>query len=234
MKLKILQIKTKVAIACLLSSVVLLQGCGGKGGTGSVDSKPYEFSIKVMNTTNNQTFSPLTGLLHDSSVTVFMAGQPASNALENLAESGSNSAFINDENMIDTVSGKGKLKPGYDETIILKSSDKNVKLSLLAMLVNTNDAFISLNGIDLSALKKDESLRLSANVYDSGTENNSETSETVPGMGGEGFNATRDDANFVSIHSGVISNDDGLTSSILDSSHRFDNPAATVVITRIY
>jgi hypothetical protein len=73
-------------------------------------------------------------------------------------------------------------------------------------------------------------------AWDAGTEANSEASGTIPGPadGGEGYNATRDDlVNFVAIHRGVISADDGLNSSILDESHRFDNPVARVMIERI-
>ena len=55
---------------------------------------------------------------------------------------------------------------------------------------------------------------MNMDVWDSGTEANSETAATIPGPagGGEGFNATRDDSDTVSFHSGVISQDDGLTS----------------------
>ena len=97
------------------------------------------------------------------------------------------------------------------------------------MLVNTNDGFIGLNGVDISELGIDESLVLYARVYDAGTEANTETAATVPGQGGEGMNAARDDRDFIA----VVSQDDGLATSALDASHRFDNPAARIVITRI-
>jgi hypothetical protein len=71
-------------------------------------------------------------------------------------------------------------------------------------------------------------------AYDAGTEANTEAKGSMPGPadGGEGFNAARDDVNFVHIHPGVISQYDGLADSVLMPSHRFDNPVLAVTITR--
>ena len=76
------------------------------------------------------------------------------------------------------------------------------------------------------------------NVYDSGTEADSETAATIPGpatMGqGEGFNVARDDrADQVTMHPGVVTQDDGLPDSVLDSTHRFDNLVAKVTVKRV-
>jgi len=55
-----------------------------------------------------------------------------------------------------------------------------------------------------------------------------------PAAGGEGFNVTRDDlVDRVTVHAGVVTRDDGLSTSALDVSHRFDNPVARIVVTRI-
>jgi hypothetical protein len=49
--------------------------------------------------------------------------------------------------------------------------------------------------------------------------------------GGEGFNALRDDMDFVRIHPGVISAQDGLAGSDLSGDHRWDNPVVKLVVT---
>jgi len=79
-----------------------------------------------------------------------------------------------------------------------------------------------------------ESLMVATRAYDAGTEANSETSATVPGPagGGTGFNVVRDDVDRVSLHSGVVSNQDGLPTSALSDLQRFDNPTARIVVTR--
>jgi hypothetical protein len=40
------------------------------------------------------------------------------------------------------------------------------------------------------------------------------------------------DSNFVAMHQGVVTKDDGLASSVLNESHRFDNPALGIMIKR--
>jgi hypothetical protein len=76
---------------------------------------------------------------------------------------------------------------------------------------------------------------MNMSVWDAGTEANDELAATIPGPagGGEGFNADRNDDDRVAFHSGVISQDDGLASSALSANHRFLNPGAQLVITRI-
>ena len=227
MKTNILQkILTASISGGLLFSLFLLQGC-------NEDKKKWELSVEVINSTSNQPFSPITVLTHDDEYTPYALGSSASAALETLAESGDNNAFLDDKDVSDSASGTGILAPGSSETVMVKSKHKARNLSLLTMLVNTNDGFAGLNSIDLSGLEKDESLTFHARVYDAGTEGNSETAADIPGQGGEGFNAGRDDSDFVAVHAGVVSQDDGLTTSALDGSHRFDNPGAKIIITRI-
>jgi hypothetical protein len=87
----------------------------------------------------------------------------------------------------------------------------------------------------LSGLSVGDTWSAYTSVYDAGTESNSEAQGTIPGPadGGTGFEAERDDVDFVGMHSGVVSMDDGLATSVLTQAHRFDNPAAYIVITRM-
>ena len=140
------------------------------------------------------------------------------------------------QNVYQGVSGNGLILPGEGDTVTLTLNYKQAKyLSLASMLVNTNDAFIGESGINIKTLSVGETFTMNMDVWDSGTEANSETAATIPGPagGGEGFNAARDDTDAVSFHSGVISQDDGLTASTLSASHRFLNPGARLSITRI-
>lgn len=41
------------------------------------------------------------------------------------------------------------------------------------------------------------------------------------------------DFDFVAMHQGIAGKDDGLASSVLDESHRFDNPALGITIKRM-
>lgn len=109
-------------------------------------------------------------------------------------------------------------------------------LSLAGMLVNTNDGFSGLNGIELRQLSAGHSSVYYSRAYDAGTEFNSELAGTIPGPAdaGEGFNSERDDVTaVVTLHSGVVTADDNFANSTLSQAEKFDNPTLRIVITAL-
>lgn len=228
--------KYKILLAA--ASVAILAGCSDSD-TDVI--KSYTYTVSVANLTANQPMSPLAVLVHNSDFQLFEVGHSASVALEHLAEGGSNAeliAMMNDDDNIDQgISGNGLLLPGAsDEVTISINPNRFGYLSVASMLVNTNDAFVGEAGLPLKSLAVGESYIMNMNVWDSGTELNDELAATIPGPagGGEGFNADRNDSSdMVAFHTGVISQDDGLTDSALSANHRFLNPGAKVTITRI-
>lgn len=194
----------------------------------------YSYSISVTNLTYAQPLSPIAVVLHNDSK-MWMTGEASSQALEKLAEGGDNSDFISDSNALASNSGEGVVLPGSASTVEVSTTDRNANFFTAAtMLVNTNDAFAGLTGVDISTMAIDDVKSWNLNVYDSGTEANSEAMGTIPGPAdsGTGFDEARDDVDFVALHSGVVSQDDGLSSSVLTQAHRFDNPAIKLTITR--
>ena len=137
-----------------------------------------------------------------------------------------------------TGSGSGILTPAGSETITFSVTETDAAdsyVSLVTMLVNTNDAITAARNVDISSLQVGDSMRFTTLSYDPGTEANSEAAGSMPGPadGGEGFNAARDDiADQVTLHGGVVTSDDGLTTSVLNQSHRWDNPVLRVTISR--
>jgi hypothetical protein len=224
-----------IITACLLGTGLLLTGCQHDDNRAK-----RTFEITVTNLTNNQPFSPIAVALHQDTFSAITPGQMASVELEKLAEGGDNSDYLaaldNHADVNITTSGTGIIAPGTAETVSLTSKkQEGFHLSLASMLVNTNDAFAAVRGVDLSTLSTMEEINVSASAYDAGTEGNSEAMADIPGPagGGEGFNTARDDRNFIAVHPGIISVDDGLATSVLNSSHRFDNPVARITIKRI-
>lgn len=233
--------------SCALLS---LYGCGGGGG-GSDELPPepapapvdISFDITVTNLTNAQPLSPVAAVAHDGDFRVFQLGEPASVGLEVLAEGGDNAQFISEAaaetGVLTTVSGEAPIGPAGSETLRISVSEDaadGLMLSIATMLVNTNDAFTGINAIGIGELAIDESVTRRSIAYDAGTEADSEAAGTIPGpaVGGEGFNELRDDnADRVSMHPGVISNEDGLDTSVLSSQARFDNPVVEIRITRV-
>lgn len=226
--------------SCLIfTAAFLITGCHH-------DTRNYE--VGVVNLTQNQPFSPLAVVLHDSSYAPWTVGSSASQGLELLSESGDNSQFLDEagENLsrkslinahgrMSRVSGEGLILPGESETVQTSVGGYEILLSLATMLVNTNDAYAGVEAFDISDLEVGEELTRLLTTYDAGTEGNSEMASSIPGpaAGGEGFNIVRDDVNYVTHHSGIVSTVDGYTDSALDQSHRFDNPAALLVVRRI-
>lgn len=218
----------------LLLSVALLSGCSDD------DDTKRSYQVNIVNLTANQPLSPIAVILHKSGYHAFNDGSEASLALETLAEGGDNSALLtaakSSSYHLDSTSGTQPLGPGATEQFQLTTEfGSDARLSILSMLVNTNDAFTGSNAADLNALQTGHAHIINLPAWDAGTEANSEADGTMPGPAdsGEGFNAARDDiVNFVGFHRGVVSSDDGLATSVLNESHRFDNPAARVTITR--
>ncbi len=224
----------KAAGICLaMGSVALLGGCGSDDATDSMVS----YDITVSNVSHNQPLSPIAVMLHDADYSAWAIGTTASSGLEYLAEGGDNSTFISDDSamLMANVSGSAPVGPGGSDTLMLTSDQaSDIRLTLASMLVNTNDAFTGMTGLDLSDLQVGESMSHYLPIYDAGTEANSEMAGTIPGPadGGEGYNGVRDDVNFVARHPGIVSQDDGAADSVLEGSHRFDSPIAMLKITR--
>jgi len=240
-----ISINKKLALTVL--STLMLSACGGSSSSSKVMMPEMpdpmftqSYQVTVTNLTYAQPMSPMALVLHNEGQ-LWTVGEMASVALENLAESGDNSAVLAESIVLSGQGGAGLLMPGMSEVVDVSYTFTDVNnapkmLSLATMLVNTNDAFTGINALAVNNLSVGESISLTTSSYDSGTEKNSELMATIPGPAGggtgEGFNAERNDTDKVAMHSGIVSVDDGLMVSILTQAHRFDNPTLAVMVTR--
>ena len=194
---------------------------------------------------SNAHWSNLVGTNHNGSVTFLAIGQPASPGIEDVAEIGDNSTFNSE---VQAAINMGNAEQWFNEPFapyaaISSATLSNITVSedfplvsLAAMIAPSPDWMIAVNSLNLwdtDMEKWKESFTVDLFPYDAGTEANTEAAGTIPGPadGGEGFNEARDDVNFVARHPGVVTNEDGLSSSVLSPEHKFDNPLAKVVIT---
>lgn len=204
------------------------------------DNNMANYELIVTNITNGQPLTPLGIIIHRQAYSAWDLGESASVGLEMLAESGDPSRFLADADtsvhVEKTLSSEGgPFGPGGKKMLtIVTSKSSALQLSMAAMLANTNDAFTGVANWPIGKLKVGESMTTLSHVFDAGTEVNTETSTTMPGPAamGEGFNAARGGLNVVTIHSGVITVDDGLATSALDESHRWLGAAAKITVTR--
>lgn len=221
----------------VITAGVLLTGCGGNAGSQSVETQTPSYKVTFTNLTYAQPMAPMAVASHSVDTAIYVVGETAGDGLERLAESGDNSLLLtelsNNASVTSSIGGNGLVLPGQNDSVTLSSASECI--SVVAMLVNTNDAFAGVNCVNVSSLSVGGTLTVNLATYDAGTESNSETNTTIPGpaAGGEGFNVARDDRNFVTVHAGAITKDDGLMTSVLTQMHKWDNPSASVSIERL-
>ncbi|NOX92987.1 MAG: hypothetical protein GXP18_11220 [Gammaproteobacteria bacterium] len=232
-----------LAIAAISAGLLALSACGDSNDDDDNNShNDATYDITVYNLTNNQPLTPLGIVVHGSAYMPWKLGEPVSTGLEMLAEAGDTTNFLNEANADAAVvtsasSNNGPFGPGSSETVsITVDHSASLQLTVASMLANTNDAFTGVRNWSIGGLAVGDSASTMARVYDAGTEANSETAVSMPGPAamGEGFNITRDDdlVDRLTIHSGVVTADDGLMTSALDESHRWLGQAAKIVVMR--
>jgi len=192
--------------------------------------KTNEVEITVTNLTYNQVFAPILGVSHFRTIQLFTAGEPASEGIALMAEAGDVSGIVDAVSGSDlvgaTADSGGPLMPGKSVTFTLPS-ERFERLSLVSMLVNTNDAFLALDTVYVPR-RKGQSLTYFAKAYDAGSEINDELCANIPGpaCGGEGASAA-DGEGFVHIHRGIHGVGD-----LAAATYDWRNPVAKITITR--
>ena len=205
---------------------------------GFASAQSYE--VTVTNLTGTQIFSPPVVVVHDSSIALFEAGQPASEGLRYIAEDGNAGPLLDALPGLPEVSAfaasDGPLLPGQSVTIEVDASAGRSVISVLGMLVTTNDAFFAVNSLPAPSIRfrglAGASLFSSAyaNAWDAGTEFNSESCEEIPGppCTGPGVRNTEGAEGFVHVHRGIAGNAD-----LSLSAHDWRNPVALVSVQRL-
>ena len=216
----------------------------------STSSFAADVNVRIVNLTNGIWYTPFLVAAHTDSSSLFSTGMPASASLQAMAEGGDLGGLEADLTSIGATMvsnpAAGLLPPGMEtDTDINTDGTANVRLSVVAMLLPTNDAFMGLNAVTIPIDPGVYTYDISA--YDAGTEANDEIvngggapgSPGIPadpggnaGTGGTGA-ATADNNSTVHIHRNTLGDTDpGAGVSDLDSRvHRWLNPVARVIIT---
>lgn len=170
------------------------------------------YEVTITNTTYNQRLTPLLLATHRPTVALFQAGAPASPQLRTLAEEGNvaplKGVLDGHREVTATAAGNTLLEPGKSVTFRIKANPWRDRLSMAAMLIPTNDAFMALNAVGLPFPGGSEA-RFTAVAYDAGTEVNDELCTSIPGpdfieCGGPGGGAmVGGGEGFVHVHRGM-------------------------------
>jgi len=210
-----------------------------------------QLDIEITNLTRGSWFTPLLVSAHPSDTALFSAGEVASANLQMMAEGGDISGLAADLTGLAATSVEnpagGLLAPGATTTTALNTdgAPDNTELSIVGMLLPSNDGFMALNSITIPT--EPGTYSYDVNAYDAGTEANDEIigggAPGTPGFpapgpvaaesgtGGSGVDTAVE--GFVHIHRNVLGDDDlnGGVSDISNTVHRWLNPVVRVVIT---
>jgi len=235
-----------LAVAVISAGLLTLSACGSSSNNNDNDNNDdpvaqATYDVTVYNLTSGQPLTPLGVVVHKPAYMPWKLGETVSAGLEMLAEQGVPTDFLSEADantavVISANSGTLAIGPGDAATVtVTVDHSTSLQLTVASMLANTNDAFTGVSNWDIGGLAVGNSASTMTYVFDAGTEANSETAATMPGPAamGEGFNVDRNDlVDRLTIHGGVVTADDGLTTSALDESHRWLGQAAKVVVTR--
>ncbi len=209
-----------------------------------------DFDVQIQNLTSGIVFTPFVVAAHAENTSLFTVGEPASPEIQAMAEGGDISGLAATLSSIGATQSNnpagGLLMPAASTTTTLNTDGTdNVLLSVMAMLLPTNDAFAALNAITVPTEAGTYVYNLPA--YDAGTEANDEIlngggAPGTPGMpadpgGFAGTGATgaaaADNNTNVHIHRGALGDTEATSgTSDLDSRiHRWLNPVVRVTVT---
>jgi len=219
---------------------------------GAATVQAATVDVEVTNSTHNIYFTPLLINAHAETDHLFQVGTAASASLQAMAEGGDTSGLLSavggaDADTIDNPAA-GLLGPGQStNTSIDTGATGHTHLSLVAMLLPTNDGFVGLDSLEIPTEPGTYTYQL--NGYDAGTEANDELLNTVDGgvpgsagipgdptgaSGSGGSGVTAIDANTsIHVHRGTLGDRDptGGVSDLDSTAHRWLNPVAVIRLT---
>ena len=151
---------------------------------GGDDGGPRTWNVTVTNLTRpgSQPLSPPLFVVHSKKADVWSVGEIASHPVAAIAEDANNapaeSAHADLRGVREAFTGAGGPIPsGASRTYMVETEGKYNRLSLVTMLVNTNDAF---TGLDAFHVRGHRAV-LMRMAYDAGSERNNELAAFIPG-----------------------------------------------------
>lgn len=217
-------------------------------GLGASMANAADIDVEVTNLTHGIYFTPLLVTAHDSTSHLFQVGTAASPALQAMAEGGALDDLVAAQDAAGAVSAAnpaGGLLGPAQSTSASMDTGAHARLSVVAMLLPTNDGFVGLNGWQIPSEPGTYTIML--NGYDAGTEANDEIvngggAPGTPGIpaspGGSGETGatgvtTTEATTVIHVHRGNLGDTDpaGGVSDVDARVHRWLNPVARVIVT---
>ena len=232
----------KTGLKGALTSAIILSGAlaASQAAVADDDGKSYEVTIRVA--TRGQPIAPSVFVTHNSSFSIFEVGpadelDPQYAGLAMLAETGSPAALagaIDGADGVDTVTvlltpthpSPPVLFPGESNSTIITASEGKLSFSAVGMLAATNDAFYAVRGV---ALPKKGSITVYGDVYDAGSEPNTELLADIPAGGNDAYDSpAAAGEGHIHVHAGIHGG-----GTLDPATHDWRNPAVEITITRL-
>jgi Spondin_N len=168
----------------LLLTVALSLAVGLTAASATADQGARSWRVTVENLTpaGSQPLSPPLFVVHGKRVDVWSVGEIANHGVAAIAEDANNAPLESALPMLagvrDVFTGAGGPIPsGESRSYVVQANGARDRLTLLTMLVNTNDAFTGLDSLQF----RNQGAMVLAMAYDAGSERNNELAGFIPG-----------------------------------------------------
>lgn len=196
--------------------------------------RPLTYEVTITNVTKGQVFSPPVLVTHTRDIALFELGEPALDEVAIVAEDGDGGPLVGLLSSLPQVAAAeastAPILPGESAVFEITSNRKARVLSIVSMMVNTNDALIAIDSKALPRTRRGGQT-FYALGYDAGSEGNNEDCAFVPGPacpdGSGNARSTEDAEGYVHVHNGVHGIAD------LDAAdYDWRNPVAKITVVR--
>jgi Spondin_N len=213
-----------------LTVLVLAGVIAVPAGAAPQDRGAREWLVTVENLTpaGSQPLSPPLVVVHSPRADVWSVGAIANHGVAAIAEDASNGPLeqalpqVRGVETVFTVPG-GPIPPGGSRSFDVETGGPFNRLTLLTMLVNTNDAFTGLDSLWIDG----KATVIDTMAYDAGSESNNELAAFIPGPCCNNPFVRDPEGALIRPHDGIIGVGD-LDPAVYD----WPEPAARITITR--
>ena len=221
------------APAAALAPVAVALAATALSASAAAAGPSLGYRVTIVNATAANQLTPVLAAVHSPSVGLFEIGEPASEELATLAESGDTGPLEGLLGSLDAVSSattaagptNGLTFAGETVEFEIEASPYRDVLSLAAMILPTNDAFVALDSV---RLPRHGSRTWYALGHDAGSEADDELCANIPGPTCGEDGGGDEGEGFVHVSGGIHGVGD-LPEEIYD----WRNPVAVVTVTRV-
>ncbi len=239
------RIVSRTMIAGLMSAAL----CGLLAATASAANGVTSWHVKITNLTTGQPMSAPLWVIHDGKQHVWQVGHQATNGAALIAEDAFATPLAtllqsDPDVLVSAIALPAvtdpptppPIPPGGTREFDIGTKGKFDRVSMMWMLVRSNDAFTGLDSLWLGAdngkkgkksnKKKLKNRTILANAYDAGTEKNNEQAAYIPGPPFGHMFVRDQDAQLIALHPGLRSDGDL-------AQYAWSGPVAKIEITKL-